>query len=277
MKIPMSSILNKINFCIIGKPNSGKSTLFNCLLKDSISPVGDEYGLTKKLFKDKFTLYSYDFTIFDTPGLRRKSKINDLDEKNRNKEVITLVDKVDVVILLIDSVESITKQDFRLADLAITKKKIIFFLFNKIDLIDEGKKFKTKIEKYLSNNYSQYQMINTDFISAKKNIRIKNFIKQIINKNKLVHVEITKTNLNKFLNYLNKQSKYPKIKKREIKPKYIVQIKTGSPLFKVFINSKKKAPLIFQRFFDNAFRDFFKIKGVPISYQFISSSNPYSD
>ena len=56
MKIPMSSILNKINFCIIGKPNSGKSTLFNCLLEDSISPVGDEYGLTKKLFKDKFTL-----------------------------------------------------------------------------------------------------------------------------------------------------------------------------------------------------------------------------
>ena len=66
-------------------------------------------------------------------------------------------------------------------EIAITKKKVLFFLFNKIDLIDEGKKFKTKIEKYLSNNYSQYQMINTDFISAKKNIRIKNFIKQIIN------------------------------------------------------------------------------------------------
>ena len=84
MKIPMSSTLNKINFCIIGKPNSGKSTLFNCLLEDSISPVGDEYGLTKNLFKDKFTLYNYDFTIFDTPGLRRKSKIYDLDEKKRN-------------------------------------------------------------------------------------------------------------------------------------------------------------------------------------------------
>ncbi|MDC3163517.1 GTP-binding protein, partial [Pelagibacteraceae bacterium] len=154
----MSSILNNINFCIIGKPNSGKSTLFNCLLEDSVSPVGDEYGLTKNLFKDKFTIYSHDFTIFDTPGLRRKSKIDDLDEKKRNKEVIKLVDKVDVVILLIDSVENITKQDFRLADLAITKKKILFFLFNKMDLIDEGKKFKTKIDKYLRNNYSQYHM-----------------------------------------------------------------------------------------------------------------------
>ena len=129
MKIPMSSNLNKINFCIIGKPNSGKSTLFNCLLEDSISPVGDEYGLTKNLFKDKFTMYSHDFTIFDTPGLRRKSKIDDLDEKKRNKEVIKIINQVDVVILLIDSVENITKQDFRLADLAITKKKDnIFFV-----------------------------------------------------------------------------------------------------------------------------------------------------
>ncbi len=273
----MSSILNKINLCIIGKPNSGKSTLFNCLLGNSISPVGEEYGLTKKLFKNKFTSYSHDFTIFDTPGLRRKSKIDDLDEKERNKEVIKLIDRVDVVILLIDSVENITKQDFRLAEIAITKKRILFFLFNKMDLIDEVNKFKTKIDKYLSNNYSQYQMINTDFISAEKNIRIKNFIKEIIKKNKLVHIEITKANLNKFLNYLNKLSKYPKIKKREIKPKYIVQLKASSPLFKVFINSKKKAPLIFQRFFDNSFRDYFKIKGVPISYKFISSSNPYSD
>ena len=50
----MSFNLNKINFCIIGKPNSGKSTLFNCLLDDTISPVGDEYGLTKNLFKDNY-------------------------------------------------------------------------------------------------------------------------------------------------------------------------------------------------------------------------------
>ena len=273
----MSSNSNNINFCIIGKPNSGKSTLFNCLLGDSISPVGNEYGLTKELFEEKFTICSQNFVIFDTPGLRRRSKVDDKDEIKRNNEVIKLIDNVDVVTLLIDSVENITKQDFRLADLAITKKKILFFLFNKIDLIDERNKFKSKLDKYLSNNYSQYQMINTDFISAKKNIRIKDFIRQIINKRKLANINITKTNLNKFLNYLNKQSKYPKINKREIKPKYIVQIKTDSPLFKVFINSKKKAPLLFQRFFDNAFREFFKIKGVPISYQFISSSNPYSD
>jgi len=70
MKIPMSSILNKINFCIIGKPNSGKSTLFNCLLEDSISPVGDEYGLTKNLFKDKFNTKYTLFVLFYFVNIR---------------------------------------------------------------------------------------------------------------------------------------------------------------------------------------------------------------
>ena len=126
MKIPMSSILNKINFCIIGKPNSGKSTLFNCLLEDSISPVGDEYGLTKKLFKDKFTLYSYDFTIFDTPGLRRKNKIDDKDEIKLTYDVINLIDKIDVVFLLVDATENLTKQDLKIAEIVIKRKKILF-------------------------------------------------------------------------------------------------------------------------------------------------------
>ena len=59
----MYSNLNNINFCIIGKPNSGKSTLFNCLIGDSISPVGDKYGLTKNLYRDEFTLYNQKFVM----------------------------------------------------------------------------------------------------------------------------------------------------------------------------------------------------------------------
>ena len=119
----MSTASNNINICIIGKPNSGKSTLFNCLIKKNISPVGEECGLTKQLIKDQFIYNNQSFTIVDTPGLRRKSKINDIDEIQRNREAIKLIGAVDTVLLLIDSLESFTKQDFRLADLAINKKK----------------------------------------------------------------------------------------------------------------------------------------------------------
>ena len=75
---------NEINFIIVGKPNSGKSTLFNNLLKKDISPTGDEYGLTKTLFTDTFEFQNIKFIIHDTPGLRRKIKFT---IKMRHQEI----------------------------------------------------------------------------------------------------------------------------------------------------------------------------------------------
>ena len=271
----MSTPSSNINICIIGKPNSGKSTLFNCLIKKNISPVGEEYGLTKQLIKDQFVYNNQSFTIIDTPGLRRKSKINDIDEIQRNREAIKLIGAVDTVLLLIDSLESFTKQDFRLADLAINKKKIIFFLFNKQDILDDKNKFQSKIYKYLKNNYGQYRMVNIEFISAKRNQRITSLLKQLINKTKIKDTKIKKSKLNKFLNHLIKQDRFPKVKKIEIRPKYIVQLNEAIPSFKVFINSKNRAPLIFTKYFDSSFRNYFKLEGIPINFKFISSKNPY--
>ncbi len=267
--------LDKINLGIIGKPNSGKSTLFNTLLGEYLSPVGEEYGLTKTLYKKEFTYKDYNFIITDTPGLRRKSKVKEKTELVRNSEVIRIINSVDVIILLIDSLENITKQDFRLADLAINKNKILFFIFNKIDIFEDKKKFKIKINKFLKNNYSKYKLINIGFISARMNLGVNNLLVKVISKKKLESIKIHKQNLNKFINFLNKKANYPKINKVEIKPKYIVQTDYKIPKFKVFINTQKKTPNLFKKYFDNAFRYYFKIEGIPIIYEFKSSKNPY--
>ena len=266
---------NKINLGIIGKPNSGKSTLFNTLLGDYISPVGDQYGLTKTLYKKKFLHNNNEFTIFDTPGLRRKSKVTETNELARNSEVIRLINKVEVIILLIDSLESITKQDFRLADIAIEKNKVLFFVFNKIDIVENKKNFELYLKKYLKNNYSKNKCINIGFISAKNNTRISNVLKEIIQKKELISIKINKQKLNKFINYLNNKPTLPRFNKIEIKPKYIVQLENKIPKFKIFINIQKKPPQLFQKFFDNSFRSYFKLDGVPILYDFKSSKNPY--
>ena len=271
----MSMRLDKLNLGIIGKPNSGKSTLFNTLLGEYLSPVGDEYGLTKSLYKKEFKHKKYDFVIVDTPGLRRRSKVKEKKEMVRNSEVIRLINNVDAVILLIDSLENITKQDFRLADLVINKYKLLFFIFNKIDIVEDKKKFKSNINKFLKNNYSKHKLINIEFISAKKNISVKSVLEKIITKKKLESIIIQKQKLNKFINYLNKKANYPKINKVEIKPKYIVQTDNKIPKFKVFVNTQKKTPNLFQKYFDNAFREYFKIDGIPIIYEFKNSKNPY--
>ena len=276
MRNPMSIDTTEIKLSIIGKPNSGKSTLFNCFFGKEISPVGNEYGLTKNLFRDKFKFKNKQFVIVDTPGLRRRTKVIEKNEKKRNSEVIKLIENVDIIILLIDSLENISKQDFRLADLALNKNKILFFLFNKIDVVEDFKKFKSKTRNFLKENYNKYKLINFEFISAKKNLRVNKVLEEIIIKKKLSETRIKKQKFNSFISYLNKKGTYPRVNNIDIKPKYIVQISGELPKFKVFINSKKRTPQIFQKYFDNNFREYFKLIGVPIIYEFKSSKNPYA-
>ena len=268
---------HKINFVIIGKPNSGKSTLFNKLLKKDISPTGETYGLTKQLFTQQFKFKNIDFVIHDTPGLRRRSKIIDKDEESRNKEVVKLLDKIDLAILLIDCKENITRQDFKIADTILRRKKLLFFVFNKIDILDNKNNFKKKIKEFLNFRYSQSNEINIFFISALSGDKIKALLNEMINKYNLCSFKIKKTQLNNFIKKISKDSKLPKIKNIQIKPKYIVQINSNIPRFKIFINSKKKAPSLFIRYFDNEFRKYFSLNGVPINMKFISSDNPYAD
>ena len=267
---------NLINFIIVGKPNSGKSTLFNNLLKEEISPTGDEYGLTKTLFTNQFNYKTKTFIIHDTPGLRRKNKIYNRDEELRNHKVLKLINKIDAALLLIDSTENFTKQDFRIADLVIKKKKILFILFNKFDLVEDQKTFKKDISHFLETNYSQHNEINVDYISAISDNNINKVLDNIVNKNLLSSKRIKKNDLNRFLDALQKENKLPRVKSIEIKPKYIVQTDDNIPTFKVFINSKNKAPKIFTRFFEKQFRKNFSLLGVPLKISFISSMNPYS-
>ena len=185
------------------------------------------------------------------------------------------MNNVDVTVLLIDSLEGITRQDFRLADIALSKHKILFFLFNKVDILDDKRKYQLNTKKYLSNNYSKHKLINIDFISAKNNTRISNVLKEIILKKELISIKINKQKLNKFINYLNKKSALPRFNKIEIKPKYIVQLENKILKFKIFINIQKKPPQLFQKFFDNSFRSYFKLDGIPILYDFKTSKNPY--
>ena len=265
----------EINFVVIGKPNSGKSTLFNKLLKKEISPTGKTYGLTKEMFTQSFSFKNVDFIIHDTPGLRRKSKISNKDEESRNMKVVQLLEKIDAAILLIDSTESITRQDFKIADTIMRRKKIIFFVFNKIDLLDDQKNFKRKIKDFLILRYSQSKEINTSFISALTGNKTQDLLSEMIKKNELCAYKIKKTHLNNFIKKISKDSKLPKIRNIQIKPKYIVQIDSNIPRFKIFINSKKKAPSLFIKYFDNEFRKYFSLNGVPINMKFISSDNPY--
>ena len=271
----MSLKLNKINLLILGKPNSGKSTLFNYLCKNELSPTGDEYGLTKKNYSSEFEFDNHIFVINDTPGLRRKNKISNKDEELRNKRTLSILRKVDVVLLLIDSIENITRQDFRLLDNAIQKKKIIFTVFTKFDLVDDKKNYRKNILINLRNNFSNYNEINVEFISVYNRLNINKLLKIIIEKINLLPKRIPKKDIKKFTNKLLKENRFPKQKGVSIKSKYVVQTDQAFPSFKIFLNTNKKVSQNYVNFFTKEFREYFKLIGVPLNLIFMRSKNPY--
>ncbi len=275
MKNQMPLKLNKINLLILGKPNSGKSTLFNYLCKNELSPTGDEYGLTKKNYSSEFEFDNHIFVINDTPGLRRKNKISDKDEEVRNKKTLSILRKVDVVLLLIDSIENITRQDFRLLDNAIQKKKIIFTVFTKFDLVDDKKNYRKNILINLKNNFSNYYEINVEFISVHNRLNINKLLKIIIEKINLLSKRIPKKDIKKFTNKLLKENRFPKQKGVSIKSKYVVQTDQAFPSFKIFLNTNKKVSQNYVNFFTKEFRDYFNLLGVPLNLTFMRSKNPY--
>ena len=275
MKDPMPLKLNKINLLILGKPNSGKSTLFNYLCKNELSPTGNEYGLTKKNYSSEFEFNNHIFVINDTPGLRRKNKISDKDEEIRNKKTLSILRKVDVVLLLIDSIENITRQDFRLLDNAIHKKKIIFSVFTKFDLVDDKKNYRKNTLNYFNNNFSNHNEINIEFISVHNRLNINKLLKMIIEKINLLPIRIPKKNIKKFTNKLLKENRFPKQKGVSIKSKYVVQTDLKFPSFKIFLNTNKKVSQNYINFFTKEFREYFNLIGVPLNLTFMRSKNPY--
>lgn len=123
---------------LFGKPNVGKSSLLNLLLKQERAIVSDIPGTTREAIAHKVTFYHEDILLTDTPGIRRKKSVKDPLESMMVRTAFRAMDKADIVLLLIDaSIGGITDQELKLAFYAFAEGKALILLFNKQDLVDE--------------------------------------------------------------------------------------------------------------------------------------------
>ncbi|MEC7734582.1 MAG: ribosome biogenesis GTPase Der, partial [Pseudomonadota bacterium] len=127
------SFVKKIS--ILGRPNSGKSTLTNFFIQERRQLVGEESGLTRDVISLNFKWLNKDYIIIDTPGLRKKSKIDDKIEKKSTKNSLKSVENSDVSILMVDALLGFDKQDLNIANFIEDKGKPFIIAINKWDLI----------------------------------------------------------------------------------------------------------------------------------------------
>ena len=267
---------SSLRLAIVGKPNSGKSTLINTLLGKKSLLTGSQPGVTRDSVMVDFLWKEQKITLIDTAGLRRKNKITDKIEKLSVKATLDTVKYAQIIVLVLDSNEIISKQDLNIASHIIEEGRVLVIAANKWDLIKNKEEVKLNFLNALSDTLSQLRGVPLVEISALKNKGINNLMNSVMKMYKKWNVNIPTSKLNKWLLLAQEMNPPPLSSGRSMRIKYCTQINVRPPSFILFTNYVKSMKKSYKRYILNNFRKEFDFDGVPIRIIYKNSKNPYS-
>lgn len=246
-----------IKLSLIGKPNSGKSSLLNAILNEDRVIVSNIAGTTRDAVDIEFSFEEQDFILIDTAGIRRASNIEygvEFFAVNRSLEAI---ENSDICALVIDATEGVSRQDMRLASLVNRKGKGLIIVANKIDLVKDLEALKKHIDKKLEFVYFAPRV----YTSAKDKINIFNILKA----SKHVYNDYIKEIKTSFVNKNIEKilQEHPQNSTKPIKV-YYTAYNTKPPTFILHTNNKDFWREDYLRFFEKKLREYLDIKYSPI-------------
>ncbi len=253
-----------IKVAIIGKPNVGKSSLVNKILKENRTIVSNIAGTTRDSIDSKYENEYGKYIFIDTAGLRRHSKIEENIEKYSVLRTYLAIERADVCILMIDANDGVTDQDAKIAGKAHEAGKAVIIAINKWD---EYNKENGTLENYTKIVYQKLSYLSYApiiFISAKTGQRVEklfNLINETSNNNA---TRISTPVLNEILAEAVSMVQPPTDKGKRLKVLYITQVSTKPPTFAIFVNDKKLFHFSYERYIVNKLRQEFNFKGTPI-------------
>ena len=266
---------DSLKIAILGRPNAGKSSLVNKLLNEERSIVSDMAGTTRDAIDSSLKYDGDKFTLIDTAGIRRKSKVEDSIEYYSVLRAVKSIKRADVCVLMLDATELLTDQDKRVAGLIYEERKPIIIAVNKWDLIEKNnnsvKEFTELVKADLP--FLDYAPIVT--ISALTGKRTVNILEQARFINEEYHKKITTGLLNQILAEIIAQNPVPTRKGRAVKINYATQVIQAPPKFVFFSNNPDLIHFSYQRYIENKLREYFGFEGCPIDIVFNRKNSAY--
>lgn len=252
--------------CILGRPNSGKSTLFNVIISDNRAIVDEVEGTTRDSIDSIVKIDGKSYRFIDTAGIKRKrGKIDGLDYYSAVRTVRS-IESSDIGLVLIDCSREVAVQDIKIIEMCIERGVSICVLFNKVDLVDnESIESITKMFG-LKLRFAKY--IPFLEVSALKVQGIKDIIKIIDLLVKERGKRISESDITNYFKKLEREKEGIYFKGKKFKIKFIRQIKTSPPVFLVFSNINAKKRVNLERYIENSIRDKFGFEGTPIFFKF---------
>ena len=259
-------VYDTFKIAIIGRPNVGKSSLTNKLLGKERVIVSNIPGTTRDAIDTEIIKNNNKYIFIDTAGLRRKSQIKDNLELFSYFRTEIAIDRADIVIIVIDALENITKADVTICGMAHNKGKGVLIVVNKWDLIDKDDKTINEYTKKIKTELSYMSYADIIFISALTGKRVENIYEKldIIRQNQTLRIP-TGT-LNEVLLNATAMTNVPQDKGKALKLYYITQTGVMPPTFMIFVNNKELFHFSYLRYIENKFRESFSFNGTSIKF-----------
>lgn len=253
-----------VEFCIIGQPNVGKSSLTNAILGTERVIVSDIAGTTRDAIDSKFTRDGKNYVVIDTAGIRKQGKIYENAEKYSVLRAIKAIERSEVVLFVLDGTKEIEEQDKRIAGYAAEYNKAVIIVVNKWDAVDKDEKSMKEFTEKIRKNFLFISYAPIVFVSALKIQRIQTLFEQI----KIVYENYNRriaTNvLNDIILDASIMNQAPIFNGDRIRVYYGSQVDTKPPTFVLFVNDPNYMHFSYQRYLENRFRSAFMLEGTPI-------------
>ncbi len=255
-------------FCIVGIPNSGKSTLLNVLLDTERSIVTPVAGTTRDAIHAHYNKFGFNFLLIDTAGIRKQKKNTENLEFYSYVRAIRAIENSDVCILLTDAEKGITAQDLNILRIILENNKGVVVLVNKWDLIEKHTNTAKEYEKHVKSRFAPFSDVPVLFVSALNKQRIFKILEISSEVYKNRKQRISTSTLNRLLLPVLEETPPPMHKGKRVKVKYITQLPTPYPSFAFFCNLPQYIKEPYKRFVENKIRTLFNFKGVPVKIYF---------
>lgn len=261
---PIKDDEEALRFCVIGRPNVGKSSLVNKLLREDRVIVSDQEGTTRDAVDTLFQADHQTYRIIDTAGLRKRGKITDDVEKYAVMRAMKAIDRSDVVLFLFDAAEGIRQQDKHVAGYAHEAGKPLIIVANKWDAVDKTEIRTDQMTEKIRKEFVYLDYAPIVFLSAKTGQRVHTLLPLIHEVFDNANRRLSTSVVNEVLNDAITLTPPPTHQGKPLRVYYATQVSVCPPTFVVFVNDPKLLHFSYERYLENRFREAFDFKGTPI-------------